>query len=92
MSVRPWWSPGNYLNNSRFGLLIVIPISSSSPPLRVHVDLAAGEGGLRKASRIKCDQVGQVDIRRFRPNGRIGEIRPHSMRQVETILRLLLEL
>jgi len=82
----------DHLNDSPFGILIVIPISSSSPPLRIHVDLPAGEGGLRKPSRIKCDQVGKVDIRRFRPNGKIGEIRPETMRRVEFLLRRLLVL
>ena len=82
----------DYLNDSNFGILIVIPISSSSPPLRIHVDLPAGEGGLRKPSRIKCDQVGKVDIRRFRAKGKIGEIRPETLRKVEVVLRRLLEL
>jgi len=80
------------LNDSNFGILIVIPISSSSRPLRIHVDLPAGEGGLQKLSRIKCDQVGEVDIRRFRPKGKIGEIRHETLRKVELVLRRLLEL
>jgi mRNA interferase MazF len=82
----------DYLNRSPFGVLIVIPISSSSPPLRIHVDVPAGEGGLRKFSRIKCDQISKADIRRFRPNGRIGALRPETVRRVEAILRHLLEL
>jgi mRNA interferase MazF len=82
----------NYLNESRFGMLIAIPISSSSPPLRIHVNIPPGEGGLRKASRIKCDRVGKVDILRFRANGRIGEVRAETLRKVESILRMLLEL
>jgi mRNA interferase MazF len=80
------------LNDNNFGILIVIPISSSSRPLRIHVDLPAGEAGLRKLSRIKCDQVGKVDIRRFRPKGKIGEIRQETLRRVELVLRRLLEL
>lgn len=80
------------LNESSFGLLIVVPISSSSPPIRIHVDVPAGEGGLPKAGRIKCDQVGKADIRRFRPNGRLGRLSPAAMRRVEVILRRLLEL
>ena len=80
------------LNDSNFGILIVVPISSSSPPLRIHVDLPAGEVGLRKVSRIKCDQVGKVDIRRFRPKGKIGEVRQETLHKVELILRRLLEL
>ena len=82
----------DHLNQSPFGVLIVIPISSSSPPLRIHVDLTAGEGGLPRPSRIKCDQVGKVDIRRFRQNGKIGVVHAETLRKVETILRRLLEL
>ena len=80
------------LNQSPFGVLVVIPISSSSPPLRIHVEVPTGEGGLRKPSRIKCDQIGKTDVRRFRPNGRMGTLRPETMRKVETIVRHLLEL
>jgi mRNA interferase MazF len=82
----------DYLNESSFGVLIVIPISSSSPPLRIHVDVPAGEGGLAKPSRIKCDQIGKADIRRFRTKGRIGRLPPSTLRKVETILKRLLEL
>jgi mRNA interferase MazF len=82
----------DYLNDSPFGVLIVVPISSSSPPLRIHVDVPAGEGGLSKAGRIKCDQIGKADIRRFRPKGRLGRLRPATIRGVEVILRRLLEL
>jgi mRNA-degrading endonuclease toxin of MazEF toxin-antitoxin module len=82
----------DFLNESPFGLLIVIPISSSSPPLRIHVDVPAGEAGLSKPSRIKCDQIGKADIRRFRPGGRIGSVRPATMRKVEVTLRRLLVL
>jgi mRNA-degrading endonuclease toxin of MazEF toxin-antitoxin module len=78
------------LNESPFGMLIVIPISSSSPPLRIHVNVPAGEAGLPRPSRIKCDQVGKADLRRFRSGGRIGAVRPETMRKVETILRRLL--
>jgi mRNA interferase MazF len=82
----------DYLNDSPFGVLIVVPISSSSPPLRIHVDVPTGEGGLSKPSRIKCDQIGKADIRRFRPKGRLGRLRPATIRGVEVILRRLLEL
>jgi len=82
----------DFLNESPFGLLIVIPISSSSPPLRIHVDVPAGEAGLSKPSRIECDQIGKADIRRFRPGGRIGSVHPATMRKVEVTLRRLLVL
>jgi mRNA interferase MazF len=82
----------DYLNRSPFGVLVVIPLSSSSPPLRIHVDVSAGEAGLKRASRIKCDQIGKADLRRFRTAGRIGRVSAATLRQVETILRLLLEL
>lgn len=80
----------DFLNQSPFGVLLVIPISSSCPPIRIHVDIPAGEGGLREASRIKCDQVGKCDIRRFRQ--RIGKVRPETLRKVEAVLRRILVL
>jgi mRNA interferase MazF len=82
----------DFLNESSFGVLIVIPISSSSPPLRIHVDVPVGEGGLAKPSRIQCDQIGKADIRRFRAKGRMGRLPPTTLRKVETILKRLLEL
>ena len=82
----------DFLNQSPFGVLVVIPISSSSPSLRIHVDIPAGEAGLRKPGRIKCDQIGKVDVRRFRPGGRIGAVTAETLLKVESVLRLLLEL
>jgi mRNA interferase MazF len=82
----------DFLNESPFGILIAIPLSSSSPPLRIHVDLPAGEAGLKKPSRIKCDQIGKADLRRFRVNGRIGQVSPATLHKVEVVLRRLLEL
>ena len=73
-------------------MLVVIPLSSSSPPLHIHVDVPASEAGLLKPSRIKCDQIGKADIRRFRAKGRIGRLAPPTLRKVETILKTLLEL
>jgi len=82
----------DHLNESSFGVLIVIPISSSSLPFRIHIDVPSGEAGLSKPSRIKCDQIGKADIRRFRPNGRLGTVSPQTMAKVETVIRRLLEL
>jgi mRNA-degrading endonuclease toxin of MazEF toxin-antitoxin module len=82
----------DYLNESPFGVLIVIPISSSSPPLRIHVDIPTGDGGLVRPSRLKCDQISKADIRRFRAKGRIGRLLPPTLRKVENILKTLLEL
>lgn len=82
----------DYLNSSTFGVLIVIPISSSSPPLRIHIDLPAGEAGLRSLSRIKCDQVGKADIRRFRASGKIGRVSAQTLQLVEGVLRRILVL
>jgi mRNA interferase MazF len=80
------------LNESPFGVLIVIPISSSSPPLSIHVEVAAGEAGLKKPSRIKCDQITRVDLRRFRGAGKLGRVEAGTMLKVAFVLRRLLEL
>jgi mRNA interferase MazF len=80
------------MNLSPFGMLVVIPVSSSSPPPRIHVDVPAGEGGLKKPSRIKCDQIGKADIRRFRDPGRLGRVSAATVAKVEHVLRRILEL
>ena len=82
----------DFLNTSPFGMLVVIPISSSSPPVRIHVDVPAGEAGLKKSSRIKCDQVGKADVRRFRTGGRMGRVSKKTLVKVEQVLRRILEL
>ncbi len=63
--------------------VIVLPCSSSTRPLRWHVELGRGEGGLQAATFIKCEQPATVrrELVSSAPIGRaLSAVR---MRQVE---------
>lgn len=41
--------------------VIVVPLSTTLLPAPTHVELPAGEGGLRETSMAKCEQVTTLD-------------------------------
>ena len=72
-------------------LAVVLPITRTPPRTRLHLPLAPPEGGLRAPSAILCDQPRTISTaHRFGP--RWGAVTPATMAEVETRLRLLLEL
>ncbi|MHB1033921.1 MAG: type II toxin-antitoxin system PemK/MazF family toxin [Pirellulales bacterium] len=77
-------------NNSPAGLVIVLPITSQRKGVRSHVAIAAPEGGVKKSSYIKCEDVRSVAKQRL--TRRWGAVSDDTMRAVEDRLRILLEL
>jgi mRNA-degrading endonuclease toxin of MazEF toxin-antitoxin module len=43
--------------NERANDVIVVPVTSNLTPAPTHVELPAGEGGLRQDSMARCEQV-----------------------------------
>lgn len=41
--------------------IIVVPLTTTLRPAPTHVELPAGEGGLKSASMAKCEQVTTLD-------------------------------
>lgn len=81
----------NQINESPWGVLVVIPISERQETCpRIHVPIDPPEGNMRKPSRIKCDQIGKADLRRF--ERKLGHVEPATLRQVEQTLRFILGL
>jgi mRNA interferase MazF len=80
------------LNESPWGLVIVCPITTfrKEKPFRLHVLISAPEGGVKRDSVIRCDQIKSVSIQRFIK--RLGSVDPDTMRKVEYILRRILSL
>ena len=67
--------------------LIVVPISSTLRTSPTHVELAKGEGGLDKPSRIKCEQITTLD-KSFLIRGPFsGTISPIKMTEVEKAIQ-----
>ena len=64
--------------------VIVVPCFSAGRPMRWHVDLGKGEGGLPHASAAKCEQVTtlpKVDI-----DEELGVLSDGRMREIEAAL------
>ena len=63
--------------------VIVVPLSKTLRLAPTHVELPAGEGGLREASMARCEQITTLD-KSFLIHGPFAEaISPARMREVE---------
>lgn len=77
-------------NQSLADLVVVLPITSRPKGLRSHVPVVAPEGGVRKPSFIKCEDIRSVA--RERLSRRWGAVSRQTMQAVEDRVRILLEL
>src|SRR4030066_1936878 len=63
--------------------VIVVPLSTTLRPAPTHVELPAGEGGLKETSMAKCEQVTTLD-QSFRIRGPFaGTINTSLMQEIE---------
>jgi mRNA interferase MazF len=70
--------------------VIVVPLSTNLRPAPTHVELPAGEGGLKETSMAKCEQVTTLDKSFLIRGPFAGTISPFLMREIEkAILRAL---
>ena len=77
-------------NGGPAGLVIVLPLTSQAKGIRTHVAVQPPEGGIRKPSFIKCEDVRSVAVERL--GKRLGTVSPATMDAVEFRLRILLNL
>ena len=67
--------------------VIVVPFSTNLRPVPTHVELPAGERGLKETSVAKCEQVTTLD-KSFLVRGPFsGTISPSLMREVEKAIQ-----
>jgi mRNA-degrading endonuclease toxin of MazEF toxin-antitoxin module len=67
--------------------VIVVPLTTTLRPAPTHVKLSAGEGGLKKISMTKCEQVTTLD-KSFLVRGPFaGAINPRLMREIEKAIQ-----
>jgi mRNA interferase MazF len=78
------------LNQSAAALAIVLPITSRDKRVRSHVRMAAGEGGLRTTSYVKCEDIRSISTSRM--DRRLGRATTPTMDAVDDRLRILLDL
>lgn len=67
--------------------VIVVPLSTTLRPAPTHVELPAGEGGLKHASMAKCEQATTLDKSFLLRGPFAGTIRLPLMREIEKAIQ-----
>ncbi len=67
--------------------VIVVPLTTTLRPGPTHVELPAGEGGLREASVAKCEQVTTLDKSFLIRGPFAGTVSPALMQEVEKAIQ-----
>lgn len=78
------------LNNSRAGVVIVVPTTTAHRDLPSHVELDPNGSGLEEVSYAKCEDVKSVAERRL--IARLGTTNEQATFQIARALRFLLDL
>ena len=78
------------LNESRAGVVVVVPITTAYRGLPSHVEIDRGSSGLDEVSYAKCEDVKSVSEQRL--VGRLGTVGDEVMFQAARALRFLLDL
>lgn len=77
-------------NNGPAGQVVVLPITSQEKGIPFHVAIAPPEGGVKKKSFIKCEDVRSISTERL--SARLGRVSTRTMSEVDDRLRILLAL
>ena len=77
-------------NHGPAGLIIGIPITTIDKKIPFHVAVNPPEGGLKRKSFIKCEDVRSVSTERLMKC--FGTVSKETMQSVEERLRILLDL
>lgn len=73
------------------GVITVVPITSNATRIYpFQISILAGEGGLHIASKAQAEQVRSIDYTRLR--GRLGNLPPDRLAQLDAALRVHLDL
>ena len=78
------------LNESRAGVVVVVPITTAYRGLPSHVEIDRGRSGLDEVSYAKCEDVKSISEQRL--IGQLGTMGDDPMFQAARALRFLLDL
>ena len=67
--------------------VIVVPLSNTLRPAPTHVELPAGEGGLKETSMAKCEQMTTLDKSFLIRGPFAGTISPSLMQEIEKAIQ-----
>lgn len=77
-------------NNSPADLIMVLPITTTPRAIPAHIKIEPPEGGIKKVSFIKCDQIRTISKNRLIKKW--GRVEDKTMVKVEDVLKILLSL
>ncbi len=72
------------------GLVLAVPLTRTDRGIPLHVPLEPAESGADRRSVIMCEQLRSLSTERLKK--KMGEVPEATMRRVENVLRLLLDL
>jgi mRNA interferase MazF len=78
------------LNDSRAGVTIVVPLTTTARGLPSHIEIDKSRSGLDEVSYAKCEDVKSIAEQRL--IARLGAVEEQAMFQIARALRFLLEL
>lgn len=78
------------LNESRAGVVILVPTTTAVRGLPSHVELDPVSSGVEEVSYAKCEDVKSVSERRL--VGRLGAVNDEAMFEISRALRFLLDI
>jgi mRNA interferase MazF len=78
------------LSDSRAGVVIMVPLTTTHRDLPSHVEVDSRHSGLDETSYAKCEDVKSISEQRL--IGRLGAVRDDAIFQIERTLRFLLDL
>jgi len=78
------------LNESRAGVAVVVPTTTTARGLPSHIEIDPGGSGLDEVSYAKCEDVKSVSEQRL--IGRLGAVSDEVMFETARALRFLLDL
>jgi mRNA interferase MazF len=80
----------DFFNRGFAGLVYAVPVTSRDKSIRSHVKFVPPEGGVTVESFIMCEAMRSISDQRLVK--RMGLVSPSTMGEVESILRMLLDL
>ncbi len=78
------------LNDSRAGVVIVVPTTTAVRGLPSHIEIDPRDSGLEETSYAKCEDVKSISEQRL--IARLGAVGDQEMFQIARALRFLLDL
>ena len=77
-------------NHGPADLAVVLPITSQSKGIPLHVPVAPAKGGLKMTSYVKCEDIRSIAKQRL--SKLLGRVSAETLREVEDRLAILLGL